>query len=121
MKQRSIISLALTTGYILFSLTAFAGNTSEKVNHETHKTTGAEKHADHSSAAKSSAQDAHAKAPHSKAQAPHSEELPHIHRFHKDRVKKMKKHHGKYWLLSKVLLALCHLSILVISYLHVIH
>ena len=61
------------------------------------------------------------KAPHGKAHAPQMEELPHIHKFHKERVKKIKKHHSKYWLLSQILLALCHLSILVIGYLHATH
>ncbi len=61
------------------------------------------------------------KVPHGKAHIPHIEELPHIHKFHKERMKKIKKHHGKYWLLSQVLLALCHLSILVIGYLHATH
>ena len=61
------------------------------------------------------------RAPHGKANAPQMEELPHIHKFHKERVKKIKKHHSKYWLLSQVILALCHLSILVIGYLHATH
>src|SRR5688572_26490198 len=46
-----------------------------------------------------------------------SEELPHIHHFHKDRVKKSERHHKKFWLLSKVILILCHVAILVIAYL----
>ena len=63
-----------------------------------------------------------AELPHgAKATAPHMEELPHIHRFHKERVKKIKQHHTKFWLLSKVLVVLCHISILVIAYLHAIH
>ena len=61
------------------------------------------------------------KVPHGKLHAPHMEELPHIHKFHKERVKKIKKHHSKYWLLSKILIVLCHLSILVIAYLHATH
>ncbi len=56
-----------------------------------------------------------------KATAPHMEELPHIHRFHKERVKKIRQHHGKFWLLSKILVVLCHISILVIAYLHATH
>ena len=56
-----------------------------------------------------------------KATAPHMEELPHIHHFHKERVKKIKQHHTKFWMLSKVLVILCHISILVIAYLHAIH
>jgi hypothetical protein len=61
------------------------------------------------------------KVPHGKVQAPHMEELPHVHKFHKERVKKIKKHHSKFWLLSKIILVLCHLSILVIAFLHAIH
>jgi hypothetical protein len=56
-----------------------------------------------------------------KATAPHMEELPHIHRFHKERVKKIKQHHTRFWMLSKALVILCHISILVIGYLHAIH
>ena len=59
--------------------------------------------------------------PHGKANVPHMEELPHIHHFHKERVKKIKQHHTKFWMLSKVLVILCHISILVIAYLHAIH
>jgi hypothetical protein len=65
--------------------------------------------------------DAHSKAPHGKVNPPHMEELPHIHKFHKERVKKIKKHHSKYWLLSQVIIVLCHISILVIGYLHATH
>ena len=65
--------------------------------------------------------EADSKAPHGKMQAPHSEELPHIHKFHKERVKKIKRHHGKFWILSKLILVLCHLSILVIAFLHATH
>lgn len=59
--------------------------------------------------------------PHGKAQAPVMEELPHIHRFHKERVKKIKQHHTKCWIASQVIVVLCHLSMLVIAYMHVIH
>ena len=62
----------------------------------------------------------HPKAPHGKMHTPQMDELAHMHKFHKERVKKAK-HQGKYWLLSKILLVLCHLSILVIAYLHATH
>jgi len=65
--------------------------------------------------------ESHSQAPHGKTTIPHMEELPHIHKFHKERVKKIKKHHSKYWLLSQLILALCHISILVIGYLHATH
>lgn len=65
--------------------------------------------------------ESHPKAPHGKTHAPQMEELPHIHKFHKERVKKIKKHHGKFWLLSQVVVVICHLSILVIGYLHATH
>lgn len=63
----------------------------------------------------------HPETPHGKTQAPHMEEVPHIHKFHKERLKKTRQHHSRYWLLSKLVLALCHLSILVIGYLHATH
>jgi len=56
-----------------------------------------------------------------KGHTPAMNELAHIHHFHKERVKKIKRHHGKYWLLSKLLLIICHITLLVIAYLHVIH
>ena len=54
-----------------------------------------------------------------KIPVPKSEELPHIHHFHKERVKKSNKHHKKYWALSQLILILCHIAILVIAYIHV--
>ena len=62
--------------------------------------------------------------PEEHAKKPHvlkMEELAHIHHFHKERVKKLKRHHKKYWLLSKLLLILCHLTLLVCAYLHLTH
>ena len=50
-----------------------------------------------------------------------TEELPHIHHFHKERVKKVKRHHKKYLALSMILLVLCHLAILAMAYMHVTH
>lgn len=49
------------------------------------------------------------------------EELAKIHRFHKERVKNHKKHGHKFWILSKLLLIVCHLAILICAFLHVIH
>ncbi|MEO6610575.1 MAG: hypothetical protein ABIT05_00530 [Chitinophagaceae bacterium] len=54
-------------------------------------------------------------------QVPSFDELAHVHRFHKGRVKKIKKHHKKYWAFSKLILVLCHIAILVIAYMHVTH
>ena len=56
-----------------------------------------------------------------KAEAPKSEELAHIHHFHKERVKKIKRHHKKFWILSKLLLIICHLLLLFVAYMHVTH
>ncbi len=58
-------------------------------------------------------------APHEKAHAPKLEELPHIHHYHKERVKKVKRHHKKCWVLSMVLLVLCQVALLVIAYMHI--
>jgi hypothetical protein len=56
-----------------------------------------------------------------KSQPPRAEELAHIHHFHKERVKKIKRHHEKFWFLSQVLLVICHLLILLMAYTHVFH
>ena len=60
-------------------------------------------------------------APEEKAHAPKTEELPHIHHFHKERVKKVKRHHKKCWVLSMFLVVLCHAALLVMAYMHVTH
>lgn len=56
-----------------------------------------------------------------KGHAPKTEELPHIHRFHKERVKKVKRHHKKYWFLGMLLVVICHAAILFMAYMHAIH
>jgi hypothetical protein len=55
------------------------------------------------------------------ARVPHMEELPHIHRYHKERVRKLRTHQGKCWILFKALVVLCHLSLLWIAYMHLTH
>lgn len=62
-----------------------------------------------------------AKESHGKTHTPQMDELAHMHKFHKERVKKIKKHHSKFWILSKLILILCHISILIIAYLHATH
>ena len=57
-------------------------------------------------------------APEHKAHGPKLDEVPHIHHFHKERVKKSKRHHKKYWALSKIVLLLCHIALLMIAYMH---
>jgi hypothetical protein len=47
------------------------------------------------------------------------DELPHIHHFHKERVKKVKRHHKKVWSISMLILVLCHISILIMAFMHV--
>lgn len=56
-----------------------------------------------------------------KTNAPTMDETPHIHRFHRERVRKAKKHHTKLWLLTKILLVLCHVALLIIAYMHATH
>lgn len=58
--------------------------------------------------------------PEEKGHSPKLHELPHIHYFHRERVKKVKRHHKKVWSLSVLLLAICHISILIMAYTHVI-
>lgn len=52
---------------------------------------------------------------------PTMDELAHIHHFHRERLKKIKRHHKKCWTLSQLLLLLCHAAVLIISYLHITH
>jgi hypothetical protein len=56
-----------------------------------------------------------------KSESPKMEELAHIHHFHKERVKKIKRHHKKFWLLSKLFIIVCHLLLLICAYMHVTH
>ena len=55
------------------------------------------------------------------ARVPHMEELPHIHKYHKGRVKKVRVHHRRIWILAKALVVVCHLTLLWIAYLHLTH
>jgi hypothetical protein len=52
---------------------------------------------------------------------PALDETPHIHHYHKNRVRKLKKHHGKFWFLSQLLIVVCHLVLLFMAYLHIVH
>ncbi len=49
------------------------------------------------------------------------DELAHIHHFHHNRLKKIKRHFKKSVFLSKLLLFLCHAAVLYISFLHLTH
>lgn len=60
-------------------------------------------------------------APHKKVAGPSMEELPHIHRFHKERVKKVTKHPNRFWVVAKLILVLCHVGLLIMGYLHATH
>lgn len=61
------------------------------------------------------------KPPVHKMQLPVMEELPKVHRFHKERVKKLKKHHRKCWVSAKLLLVVCHVALLICAFMHVTH
>jgi hypothetical protein len=50
-----------------------------------------------------------------------TEELAHIHHFHKERVKKEKYHHQAAYSVAKLILILCHISLLVVAYMHLCH
>jgi hypothetical protein len=57
----------------------------------------------------------------SHSQVPTWDELAHIHHFHQDRLKKIKRHFKKSVFLSKLLLFICHAAVLYISFLHLTH
>lgn len=121
MTQKTLSGIIITMIFSFASYSAFAGSHTISTDPANKEVKAAP--ADHSKAAEKAPvfPEPHPKVPHGKAHVPQMEELPHIHKFHKERVKKIKKHHSKYWLLSQVILALCHLSILVIGYLHATH
>jgi anti-sigma28 factor (negative regulator of flagellin synthesis) len=124
MTQKTLSGIILTMVFSLASYAAIAaGHTAKTHTATTSKEVKSNSASDQTDAGKKMpvSADSHSKLPHGKAQAPHMEELPHLHKFHKERVKKIKKHHGKYWFLSQVIIVLCHLSILVIGYLHATH
>ena len=107
------------------SFTASAGtNKSSTVTVTDHKETGNSNNAEPVSASKTipvmpvtkTVPPVH---PEEKAHAPKIDELPHIHHFHKERVKKVKRHHKKVWSISMLILVLCHISILIMAYMHV--
>lgn len=52
---------------------------------------------------------------------PSWDELAHIHHFHHNRMKKIRRHFSKYVFLSRLFLFICHAAILIVSYLHVTH
>jgi hypothetical protein len=52
---------------------------------------------------------------------PAIDETPHIHHFHKHRVKKLIRHHGKCWFISQALVIICQLVLLYMAYMHVVH
>lgn len=65
-------------------------------------------------------------APHSPAEKGHGhvpamDETPHIHHYHKNRVRKLKRHHGKCWFMAQFLVVACNLVLLLIAYLHAAH
>jgi hypothetical protein len=124
MTQKTLSSIIFSMIFSLASYSVLAGgHTVKRETEPTSKEVKITAGPDHSEAGKKAPvfPEPYPKVPHGKAHVPQMEELPHIHKFHKERVKKIKKHHSKYWLLSQVLLALCHLSILIIGYLHATH
>jgi len=127
MTQKTLSSLIFTIAFSLSSFAVLANSHSTKTETEqTSKEVKTTANTDHSGEAKkmpvsASDSDSHSKAPHGKTNAPHMEELPHIHKYHRERVKKIKKHHTKLWILSQALVVICNLSILVIAYLHLTH
>jgi len=112
MKHKSIIGIILVFAFLITGTNTKANNPSMEIgiHHSSTQPGNFSEKGSHD-----------AKTTHGKTGTPHSDELPHIHKFHKERVKKIKKHQGKFWLLSKLILVICHLSILLIAYLHVVH
>ena len=122
MTHRTIITDIFSILFLMISFAATANNHAAEIAIETNNDVKSLMSSTHATGdSKTSAAADHSNAPHSKATPPHMEELPHIHKFHKNRVKKIKKHHTKFWFASQLIIVLCHISILVIAYLHATH
>jgi hypothetical protein len=125
MTQRIIISILFLVTVSLGSNTASAGSFNQKHEVENHgKGMKSAMTEDAHTASKNMpvSQAPKPDAPHSKApHAPQVDEVPHVHKYHKERVKKIKKHHSKLWFLGQALVVLCQLSLLFIAYMHIIH
>jgi hypothetical protein len=52
---------------------------------------------------------------------PALDETPHIHHYHKHRVRKLKKHHSKCWFIAQGIVIICNLVLLYMAYLHLVH
>ncbi len=125
MTQKTLSSLIFTIVFSVATITAVAsGHPAKNATEQTSKEVKANPATEHSDDGKKmpvSTTDSHSKVPHGKSSVPHFEELPHIHKYHKERVKKIKKHHSKLWILSQALVVLCNISILIIGFLHATH
>ncbi|HEX6190746.1 MAG TPA: hypothetical protein VFZ42_00210 [Chitinophagaceae bacterium] len=49
------------------------------------------------------------------------DELGKIHRFHKERVKKVKKHHSKLWIAATIIIVCCQIALLIHAFMHISH
>jgi hypothetical protein len=125
MTQKTLSSLIFTIVFSVATITAVASEhpvkTSTEQTSKNVKTSGTTEHSDDAKKTPVSTSDSHSKAPHGKSSVPHFEELPHIHKYHKERVKKIKKHHSKLWILGQALVVICNISILIIGFLHATH
>ncbi len=115
--------IALILAFVIAGTTySFAGSEKAVNNGNTEQTS---KVADHDAPVKTSQSQSSAKS-HMPVEKSHSsvpswDELAHIHHFHQNRLKKIKRHFKKSVFLSKLLLFICHAAVLYISFLHLTH
>ena len=124
MKQVSTLSILFLLVFLMSSLISIAGNNKVKstsAHHAKEKRMIIPENSDISTMSHPAEPKSQTEEPAKKPHLLKTDELAHIHHFHKERVKKLKRHHKKYWIMSKMLLILCHLVLLICAYLHLSH
>lgn len=118
---RTIIFISL---FFLFSGTANAFSSkseSEKKSIDISAISTDIKHTKPGAAPGMNIPDANMKAGSHKTHLAKIDELGKIHRFHRERVKKAKKYHGKMWFFAIAVVVCCHIALLIHAFLHLSH
>ena len=109
---------------LLISLTAYSVSTTsknEKKGIDISAISTDIKHARSGSVPAMNIPDANMKATSHKTHLMKIDELGKIHRFHKERVKKVKKAHGKMWFVAIGIVVCCHIALLIHAFMHLAH
>ncbi len=123
--KNTILSLILLMFFLTFSphATQVSAATSGKFNMEGTASMAAssEPAPKGSSSQNMEFPDSGLKSTHAKLHLLKIEELGKIHRFHKERVKKSKRHPNKLWIIAKLVIISCQIALLIHAFMHLTH